>query len=87
MSELSATAGLLAEVFPGSHVASTDYLRWLYLESPFGPVIETNLDDDRGRAGHYALAPITIARDGVDHPRPCRSTPPFTSGPAAAGCS
>ncbi len=68
MSELSATAELLSEVFPGSHVASTDYLRWLYLESPFGPVIETNLDDDRGRAGHYALVPITMTRDGVDHP-------------------
>jgi len=68
VSGLEATAGLLSEVFPGSHVANVDYLRWLYRESPFGPVIESNLDDDRGRVGHYALVPITLARDGVDHP-------------------
>jgi GNAT superfamily N-acetyltransferase len=68
VSGLEATAELLSQVFPDSHVASTEYLRWLYLESPFGPVIETNLDDDRGRVGHYALVPVTIARDGVDHP-------------------
>ncbi len=68
MSGLDATAQLLAEVFPGSHIANVEYLRWLYEESPFGGVIESNLDDDRGRVGHYALVPITLARDGVDHP-------------------
>ena len=68
MSGLEATAQLLSEVFPGSHIANVQYLRWLYEQSPFGGVIESNLDDDRGRAGHYALVPITLARDGVDHP-------------------
>ena len=29
-------------------------------------MIESNLDDERGRAGHYALVPITLTRDGVD---------------------
>ncbi len=65
--QLPQTAALLAEVFPGSPVASVEYLRWLYEQSPFGPVIQTNVDDDRGRAGHYALVPITLARDGEDY--------------------
>ncbi|HUH80185.1 MAG TPA: hypothetical protein VLZ06_02565 [Solirubrobacteraceae bacterium] len=68
MTELAPTAALLSEVFPGSHVSSPEYLRWLYRESPFGPVIESNLDDDDGRAAHYALVPVTIARDRDDYP-------------------
>jgi hypothetical protein len=67
MSEIAQTSRLLAEVFPGSDVSRLEYLRWLYEESPFGPVIETNLDDELGRAGHYALVPITLTRDGTDH--------------------
>jgi len=67
VSELAPTAALLSEVFPGSDVSSPGYLRWLYQESPFGPVIETDLDDERGRAAHYALVPIAIARDGRDY--------------------
>lgn len=66
MSPISQTAELLAEVFPGSEVSHTEYLGWLYEQSPFGPVIETNLDDERGRAGHYALVPIAMTRDGVE---------------------
>jgi hypothetical protein len=66
MSAISQTAALLAEVFPGSDASQPEYLRWLYEQSPFGPVIETNLDDERGRAGHYALVPIALTRDGVD---------------------
>jgi hypothetical protein len=67
MSTISQTAALLAEVFPGSDISQPEYLRWLYERSPFGPVIETNLDDARGRAGHYALLPIALTRDGVAH--------------------
>jgi len=67
VSAVSPTAALLAEVFPGSDISRPVYLEWLYEQSPFGPVIETNLDDERGRAGHYALVPITLTRDGVDH--------------------
>jgi hypothetical protein len=66
MSAISKTAALLAEVFPGSGISQPEYLRWLYEQSPFGPVIETNLDDELGRAGHYALVPITLTRDGAD---------------------
>jgi GNAT superfamily N-acetyltransferase len=58
------TAQLIAEVFPGSQVSRTDYLRWLYDESPFGGVIETNLDDEQGRVGHYALVPVALSLDG-----------------------
>jgi GNAT superfamily N-acetyltransferase len=61
------TAELLAEVFPGARTARRDYLEWLYEKSPFGPVVETNLDDDRGRIGHYAVVPIALSVDGVSH--------------------
>lgn len=64
---IAATATLLSEVFPESHVVRTEFLSWLYEQSPFGHVIEANLDDERGRIGHYALAPILLAtRDGTD---------------------
>lgn len=65
--DLQSTAGLLAEVFPSSKMGQVDYLRWLYVDSPFGEVIETNLDDDLGRAGHYAVVPIALTVDGVRH--------------------
>ncbi len=67
MSTTAKTAALLAQVFPGARVARPEYLKWLYETSPFGEVIETNLDDEHGRAGHYALVPIVLSRDGVDH--------------------
>ncbi len=60
------TAELLSGVFPGSAVGRPEYLRWLYEHSPFGPVIETNRDDELGRVGHYALVPLTLARDGEE---------------------
>lgn len=62
------TAALLEEVFPGTRVGRADYLRWLYRESPFGEVIEANLDDDAGRAGHYAVVPVELAVDGSPRP-------------------
>jgi GNAT superfamily N-acetyltransferase len=65
-SAITPTATLLAEVFPGSHVTRPEYLEWLYEQSPFGLAIEANLDDEQGRAGHYALVPILLARDGAD---------------------
>lgn len=64
---LAPTGTLLSEVFPGSDVARPDYLKWLYQDSPFGPIVEANFDDDIGRAGHYALTPITMARDDLDY--------------------
>jgi hypothetical protein len=66
MSDIELTSALLAEVFPDSDVSHREYLRWLYEQSPFGGVIEANLDDEQGRAGHYALVPIALSRDGTD---------------------
>jgi GNAT superfamily N-acetyltransferase len=68
VSAIASTAALLEDVFPGSAVGQVEYLRWLYQGSPFGEVIEANLDDELGRAGHYALVPIKLARDGRDIP-------------------
>ncbi len=65
LTAVTATAALLGEVFPGTRLARADYLQWLYEDSPFGPVVETNLDDDRGRAGHYAVVPIALTQDGA----------------------
>lgn len=61
---LAPTEALLAEVFPGSRICGRGYLSWLYGQSPFGSVIEANADDELGRAGHYALVPIELTRDG-----------------------
>jgi GNAT superfamily N-acetyltransferase len=61
---IEATSELLAETFPGAGTGDLDYLRWLYDRSPFGPVIETNLDDELGRAGHYAIVPVELSIDG-----------------------
>lgn len=62
---IEATAALLRRVFPEApRIAQPAYLRWLYADSPFGPVIETNVDDDDGRAAHYALVPIALSSDG-----------------------
>ncbi len=63
---IDATAALLAQVFPDApRIARPDYLRWLYESSPAGPVVEANLDDEQGRAGHYALVPLDLANDGA----------------------
>lgn len=59
------TAALLGRVFPDAgRVSRPDYLRWLYEDSPFGPVIEANLDDEQGRAAHYALVPLDLTDGG-----------------------
>lgn len=55
--DVTPTARLLEATFPGSRVGDERYLRWLYDESPFGPVVETNLDDAQGRAGHTRWCP------------------------------
>lgn len=61
---IEATAALLEQVFPGTRLSRADYLEWLYERNPFGPVIETNLDDDQGRAGHYAVTPLELSAGG-----------------------
>ncbi|MEA2167371.1 MAG: hypothetical protein QOF76_671 [Solirubrobacteraceae bacterium] len=62
---LAATSRLLGEVFPGARIGAPAYLSWLYVESPFGAVVEANLDDDQGRAGHYAIVPCDVLVDRV----------------------
>jgi len=65
LTEIAPTGALLGEVFPGKRPARTDYLEWLYLDSPFGEVVESNLDDQGGRIGHYAVVPIALVNDGL----------------------
>jgi GNAT superfamily N-acetyltransferase len=63
---LEPTRALLGEVFPGSRIAREDYLRWLYLDNPAGPVVEADEDDDQGRVGHYAVVPVPLWVDGQE---------------------
>jgi GNAT superfamily N-acetyltransferase len=64
---IDATAALLRSTFPdATRISAPEYLRWLYEDSPFGPVVEANLDDEQGRAGHYAVVPIGLVSDGVE---------------------
>ena len=68
MISLEATSRLLREVFPQhAKYQHPDYLEWEYLRSPSGTVIESNLDDEQGRSGHYALVPQRWRVDG----KPC----------------
>jgi GNAT superfamily N-acetyltransferase len=63
---IDATAALLRSTFAeATRISAPAYLRWLYEESPFGGVIEANLDDEQGRAGHYAVVPIGLVSDGT----------------------
>lgn len=64
---VDATAALMRRAFPeATRISAPEYLRWLYEDSPFGSVIEANLDDEQGRAGHYAVVPIDLVSDGVE---------------------
>jgi GNAT superfamily N-acetyltransferase len=64
---IDATAALLRSTFPdASRISAPEYLRWLYEDSPFGSVIEANLDDAQGRAGHYAVVPVDLVSDGIE---------------------
>jgi hypothetical protein len=65
MSELAATGGLLSEVFPGTGIPWPNYLRVAVRALSVRALIETNFDDEHGRAAHYALVPITLARAGA----------------------
>jgi hypothetical protein len=52
------TAELLHEVFPDDlKFSNPKFLSWLYSSSPSGEVIESNVDDEQGRIGHYAVVP------------------------------
>ena len=56
--DLEKTRKLLKEVFPGElKFDDQKFLHWEYFLSPNGPVIQTNLDHESKRIGHYALVP------------------------------
>lgn len=57
---LAARAELLESVFPGTPPGRVDYLGWLYDKNPDGTVIATDVADDQGIAGHYAVVPVTL---------------------------
>lgn len=63
--ELTDTAALLDEVFPGGRIGDPAYLRWLYEASPFGRVIESNRFGEQGLSAHYAVVPVDLVADGV----------------------
>lgn len=66
---LADTAALLGETFPGAgRVARTDYLEWLYAESPFGTVVRRDIVDDQGLAAHYAVVPVELDTGAVAVP-------------------
>jgi hypothetical protein len=63
---IDATAALLERVFPAvPRISRPEYLHRLYEDSPMGPVVESNLDDEQGRGGHYALTPLELTSDGA----------------------
>lgn len=66
MSTDAPTAVLLREVFGPRPATDPGYVNWLYRLSPFGPVVEANLDDEHGRAAHYAVVPCPFTNDGVE---------------------
>lgn len=68
MTDTIATSALLTAVFPGAPTATAGYLKWLYEENPAGGVIEANVDDDLGRAAHYAVVPTRLSVDGTTLP-------------------
>ncbi|MEX1007240.1 MAG: hypothetical protein WD271_05280 [Acidimicrobiia bacterium] len=48
---------LLDAELPSPRFVDTQYLHWLYDESPYGPASQANADDDGVRAAHYAMIP------------------------------
>ncbi len=62
--EIGPTSRLLLEVFAGADVGASRYLQWLYCDNPDGVVVAADLDDERGRLGHYAVVPWPCVEDG-----------------------
>ena len=65
VSDLTRTGTLLQEVFGLPGLGRTDYLQWLYHDSPEGKAVQVNLDDEKGlRLAHYAIVPQTYHHQG-----------------------
>jgi GNAT superfamily N-acetyltransferase len=58
-------AGLLSRCFPAAHHFDKDYLRWLYIENPDGPVVGFDAWDGESLAAHYVCIPAPIRVNGV----------------------
>ncbi|MCK4343439.1 MAG: GNAT family N-acetyltransferase [Phycisphaerae bacterium] len=67
--ELRAVAELFRVVWPEAEHLTRDYLHWLYVENPSGPVIGFNAWSGEVLAGHYVVIPIRAAFHG----RPCQA--------------
>jgi hypothetical protein len=48
---------LLAAELPNARLVDTSYIHWLYDESPYGPAVQRNADDEGERVAHYAMIP------------------------------
>jgi hypothetical protein len=48
---------LLAAELPNARLVDTAYIRWLYDESPYGPAVQRNADDEGQRVAHYGMIP------------------------------
>jgi hypothetical protein len=48
---------LLAAELPNARLVDTAYIHWLYDESPYGPAVQRNADDEGQRVAHYGMIP------------------------------
>ncbi|HEY7105552.1 MAG TPA: hypothetical protein VH986_04065, partial [Acidimicrobiia bacterium] len=49
--------GLLQAELPDRRLVDTSYLAWLYDESPYGPAVQEDADEDGVRVAHYGMIP------------------------------
>jgi hypothetical protein len=56
-SENDRTTDLLMAELPNPRLVDSDYVRWLYDESPYGPAVQRNADEDGVRVAHYGMIP------------------------------
>lgn len=57
-------ADLFKTCFPTAHHLTSNYLRWLYIENPCGPVIGMDALFGETLAAHYACIPARVYLDG-----------------------
>lgn len=62
---LQACAELMRSAFPDASHLRANYLKWLYLENPAGPVVGYNAWEESKVVGHYAAIPVELWLDGV----------------------
>ena len=57
---------LLAAELPNARLVDTGYIHWLYDESPYGPAVQRNADDEGQRVAYYGMIPQRYrGADGV----------------------